>query len=211
MLPALLERLRERDWSEKDIEEFNGEAHRYAWELPVSRQGSRESCADTVALALTYMKGREDTNGLNENAGLQARLAYELMQTAREMAMHGYAEQVMTRMALNGTRDVMDTMGEQNRAMTSRDNASPNAPADANGDMTREMLRARARTFEHKQVKLQTQENRASRSGGSVGSMQGSGGDAQQGWLSGGARKPDGPAGAGSGGSAGSGAPGGKK
>ena len=197
ILPAILTRLRERGWSEKEIEQFNGETHRYTWEFTISRQGSTESCADAVALSLAYMKGREDTDGLNENARLQVRLAYELMQAAQEMSMQGYNDQAMTRMALNGTRNVIISLSEQKRTTSSNENGTSNATDIADGDMIRQTLRTRLRTFDHEQVKSQTWKNRPSQTGGSTGSMSGAGGGSQPGWHSGEGPRPNEPAGGG--------------
>ena len=87
--------------------------------------------------------------------------------------MHGQGEQAMTRMALNGTRDVMSYLGEQSRAMNRSENGAPNLDAVASGDTIREMLRTRLRTSEHEKVQLRTREKRSSMTGGSMGSTPG--------------------------------------
>jgi hypothetical protein len=159
----LREQLREQNWQEQEIGALEREAHRFDW------THAQEADPRIIAYALQYAKSSDGDIAVP----IRARLTYELSLRLSELSSSGYSVRTMTRMALAGTRDVIQKLSNQSPQV----DANELDQDGGLGQMIRVTLRSRFQAYSRNEVQVQVR--------GSIGGQ-----DSGQ-YQSPGAQKPD--------------------
>jgi len=150
-LQALLEK---EDWSSEEIREL------LAQEVDWSRAGADD--AVMVAFCLQYARDNGEQIGPYEQAQVRARVAEAVMMMAGEMRSLGFDEQVILRVALNGTREAVNELA-QLRERTRSGEDKDTGEGDLIRDRIREELHAAMQVEARQTVQSRKREEKRSR------------------------------------------------